>query len=69
MIGILLIWRICGTIYFDGIRDAAGGISNQFLLNLSVILIFCGAIGKSAQVPLACLVARCDGGSHSRFAH
>ncbi|MDF1811741.1 MAG: NADH-quinone oxidoreductase subunit L [Verrucomicrobiales bacterium] len=52
MIGILLIWHLCGSFYFDQIKASAVGITNNFLLNLSVVLIFCGAIGKSAQVPL-----------------
>ncbi len=52
MIGILLLWKLCGSFYFNDIEKSASSINNLFLLNLSVILIFCGAIGKSAQVPL-----------------
>jgi len=52
MIGILLLWKLCGSFYFNEIEKSAGSINNPFLLNLSIILIFCGAIGKSAQVPL-----------------
>lgn len=52
MLGILLLWKLCGSFYFAEIKDSAAAITNDFLLNLSVVLIFCGAIGKSAQVPL-----------------
>ena len=52
ILGILIIWKLSGSIYFDEIRDAVPGISDFFILNLAVGLIFCGAIGKSAQVPL-----------------
>lgn len=52
MIGILLVWKLCGTIYFDEMKEASGTITNELLLNIAVILVFCGAIGKSAQVPL-----------------
>ena len=52
MIGILLIWVLTNSIYFHEIQAAVGGIANQSLLNIAVLCIFCGAIGKSAQIPL-----------------
>lgn len=52
MIGILLVWVLTGSIYFDEIQAAVGGITNMTLLNAAVLCVFCGAIGKSAQVPL-----------------
>ncbi len=52
MIGILLIWILTGSIYFDQIASAVGGVTNASLLNIAVLCVFCGAIGKSAQVPL-----------------
>jgi len=52
MIGILLVWVLTGSIFFDEIQAAVGGITNMALLNGAVLCVFCGAIGKSAQVPL-----------------
>ncbi len=52
MIGILLVWVVTGSIYFDQIAAAVGGVQNAALLNTAVLLVFCGAIGKSAQLPL-----------------
>lgn len=52
MIGILLVWILTGSIYFDEIATAVGGVQNANLLNAAVLLVFCGAIGKSAQLPL-----------------
>ena len=52
MIGILLVWVLTGSIYFDQIAAAAGGVKNASLLNVAVLLVFCGAVGKSAQLPL-----------------
>lgn len=52
MIGILLVWVLTGSIYFEQIEKAVGGVTNLHLLNIAVICVFCGAIGKSAQLPL-----------------
>jgi NADH-quinone oxidoreductase subunit L len=52
MIGILLVWVLTGSIYFDKIAEAIGGVQNASLLNAAVLLVFCGAVGKSAQLPL-----------------
>ncbi len=52
MIGILLVWVLTGSIYFDEIAKAVGGVENAGLLNAAVLLVFCGAVGKSAQLPL-----------------
>ena len=51
MAGILLVWILTGSIYFDEIAKAVGGVNAQ-LLNIAVLCVFCGAVGKSAQVPL-----------------
>ncbi|MGB3120376.1 MAG: NADH-quinone oxidoreductase subunit L [Verrucomicrobiales bacterium] len=53
MIGILLAWVVTKSIVFTEMKTAvdAGGL-NQVLLGASVLLIFCGAVGKSAQFPL-----------------
>lgn len=52
MIGILMVWILTGSIYFEQIKEAVGGVTNMALLNIAVLLVFCGAIGKSAQLPL-----------------
>ena len=52
MIGILLVWVLTGSIFFDEIQNAVGGVTNMSLLNIAVLCVFCGAIGKSAQLPL-----------------
>lgn len=52
MIGILLVWVLTGSIYFAEIAEAVGGVANAKLLNIAVLCVFCGAIGKSAQLPL-----------------
>ena len=52
MAGILLVWILTGSIYFDEIAKAVGSVANAQLLNLAVLCVFCGAVGKSAQVPL-----------------
>ena len=52
MIGILLVWTLTGSIYFNEIAAAVGGVENAKLLNIAVFCVFCGAIGKSAQLPL-----------------
>lgn len=52
MIGILLVWVLTGSIYFDEIKTAVGGVTNFGLLNIAVLCVFCGAVGKSAQLPL-----------------
>jgi len=58
MIGILMLWGITGTLAFDQMK--AGLDAFQMLnptlwvgvLSAAVLCIFCGAVGKSAQVPL-----------------
>tara|TARA_R110000850_G_scaffold224705_1_gene350113 strand:- start:1686 stop:3500 length:1815 start_codon:yes stop_codon:yes gene_type:complete len=52
MIGILLVWTLTGTIYFEEIKEAVGGVTNLNMLNIAVLCVFCGAMGKSAQIPL-----------------
>ena len=53
MIGILLIWGAFGSVNFVEIEELLrNGKYDAGLLNWSVFCIFCGAIGKSAQVPL-----------------
>jgi NADH-quinone oxidoreductase subunit L len=50
MIGILLLWNITGTFAFGEMKVPSG--LETGILSAAVLCIFCGAIGKSAQVPL-----------------
>jgi NADH-quinone oxidoreductase subunit L len=53
MIGILLVWMACGSVVFDDVVAHFSKItSNPGYLTIAAILIFCGAVGKSAQFPL-----------------
>ena len=52
-VGIVMFWRATGTSSYKGISEAAqaGFIGGSFLAT-AVVLVFVGAIGKSAQFPL-----------------
>src|SRR5881227_2985278 len=53
MIGILMVWMATGSVVFDDIVAHLSKItSNPGFLTIAALLIFCGAIGKSAQFPL-----------------
>ncbi len=54
MIGILMIWQIGKSIYFADLAENTAVLTQADvgLLTAAVLLIFCGAVGKSAQVPL-----------------
>jgi NADH-quinone oxidoreductase subunit L len=55
MAGILLLWGAAGTLEFDGLAaHAANGTLGLTggMLTAAVLCLFCGAVGKSAQVPL-----------------
>ncbi len=58
MIGILMLFGITGTFIFD---DMGGGLANfkegyescyACLIGTAILCVFCGAVGKSAQMPL-----------------
>ncbi|MDQ6939046.1 MAG: NADH-quinone oxidoreductase subunit L [Verrucomicrobiota bacterium] len=53
MLGILMVWSATGSVIF---RDIAGQMSSLTshpgYLTIAALLIFCGAVGKSAQFPL-----------------
>src|SRR5215210_7888291 len=52
-VGIIMFWRETGTTSFQGITEAAlAGFIGGSLFTTAVILVFVGAIGKSAQFPL-----------------
>ncbi len=57
LLGLLLVWEMFGSISFDEIKTGVaaylalhGGATPMFLV--AGLLIFCGAVGKSAQFPL-----------------
>ncbi|MFT4176087.1 MAG: NADH-quinone oxidoreductase subunit L [Luteolibacter sp.] len=50
MIGILMLWGITGTLSFSEMTDL-NGVSST-VLSAAILCIFCGAVGKSAQLPL-----------------
>ncbi len=53
MVGILMIWMATGSVVFDDIVAHLSKVtSNPGYLTIAAILIFCGAVGKSAQFPL-----------------
>jgi NADH-quinone oxidoreductase subunit L len=56
MIGILMLWGITGTLTFDGMKEWAqnGGVAtiSAGVLGAALLCVFCGAVGKSAQLPL-----------------
>jgi len=58
MVGILMLWGITGHLTFDHMKDGleAFKIANPAIfsgvLSAAVLCIFCGAVGKSAQLPL-----------------
>ena len=52
-IGIIMFWRATGTTSYSGIFEAAQvGFVGGSLFTAAVVLVFVGAIGKSAQFPL-----------------
>src|SRR5258708_5886767 len=53
MIGILMVWMATGSVVFDDIVAHLSKItSNPGYLTIAAVLIFRGAVGKSAQFPL-----------------
>jgi NADH-quinone oxidoreductase subunit L len=53
MLGILMVWAATGSVIFEDIIPQLWRFtSNPAFLTISVLLIFCGAVGKSAQFPL-----------------
>ncbi|MEK7865014.1 MAG: NADH-quinone oxidoreductase subunit L [Nitrospirota bacterium] len=60
-LGIIIIFLTFGTVYYEPVFSQAKGIAAQtinflgydvHLMTLIALLLFCGAIGKSAQMPL-----------------
>jgi NADH-quinone oxidoreductase subunit L len=52
MIGILMLWSLMGTAVFADMDGAKLGTLLPCMAGSIILLIFCGAIGKSAQLPL-----------------
>jgi NADH-quinone oxidoreductase subunit L len=53
MLGILMVWAWAGSLVFADIEQAIPELNkNAGFLTGAVLLIFCGAVGKSAQLPL-----------------
>ncbi len=53
MLGILMVWTATGSIVFAEIASNISKItSHPEYLTITALLIFCGAVGKSAQFPL-----------------
>jgi NADH-quinone oxidoreductase subunit L len=54
LLGIILLWAFTGTTEFDKMAMALGHDSDKLgaWANVAGLLIFCGAMGKSAQFPL-----------------
>ncbi len=50
-LGIMMIWTLLGTLNFDGVFEGIGGVS-QMQVTIIALLLFAGAVGKSAQFPL-----------------
>lgn len=57
ILGILMVWAMFGSLSFDGIKPGLASFMAEHsgptpLFFLAGLLIFCGAVGKSAQFPL-----------------
>ncbi len=53
MLGILMVWMSTGSVVFADIAPRLSILaSHPAFLTITVLLIFCGAVGKSAQFPL-----------------
>jgi NADH-quinone oxidoreductase subunit L len=53
MLGIMMAWAATGSVVFSEMNEEIGRITSYpGYLTISALLIFCGAVGKSAQFPL-----------------
>ena len=50
-LGVILIWTLLGTLTFDEVFTGIGGLEG-WQITLIALLLFAGAVGKSAQFPL-----------------
>jgi NADH-quinone oxidoreductase subunit L len=53
MLGILMLWVATGSVYFTDLQSSVPLLlKNPGFLAVATVLVFCGAVGKSAQFPL-----------------
>src|SRR6266566_4843566 len=53
MLGILMVWMATGSVVFNEMASRLSILANNpGFLTVAALLIFCGAVGKSAQFPL-----------------
>jgi NADH-quinone oxidoreductase subunit L len=53
MAGILMVWMATGSVVFSEIAPRMAGLAGHpTFLTIAALLVFCGAVGKSAQFPL-----------------
>jgi NADH-quinone oxidoreductase subunit L len=53
MIGILMVWMATGSVVFSDVAPRMSALtSHPIFVTIAALLIFCGAVGKSAQFPL-----------------
>ncbi|MDX2080372.1 MAG: NADH-quinone oxidoreductase subunit L [Terrimicrobiaceae bacterium] len=53
MLGILLFWGATGTVLFSELRESIALFDGfPIYLTVAAVLVFCGTVGKSAQLPL-----------------
>jgi NADH-quinone oxidoreductase subunit L len=53
ILGILMLWVFSGSVYFKDLASAVPALkAHPGFLTAAVLLVFCGAVGKSAQFPL-----------------
>ncbi len=53
MLGILMVWSVTGSVVFPEIAAKIGTLNlSAGFLTAATLLVFCGAVGKSAQLPL-----------------
>jgi NADH-quinone oxidoreductase subunit L len=53
LLGMFTLFAVCGALSFDGIRMAVGsGMISPLMATVACLLLFWGATGKSAQIPL-----------------
>ena len=52
LLGILMVWGLLGSLNFSALSMSTFALNASGMATLAGLLIFCGAVGKSAQFPL-----------------